>query len=90
MTSWPRRRGGRNGKDEGAHHPPELRELEANIICPYCGNIDRDSFERSDEDTTECMRCGGIIHYQRIVTIEYTTEPVKPPKLIRAHWVKDT
>ena len=69
---------------------PELRELEANIICPYCGNIDRDSFERSEEDTTECMRCGGIIHYQRIVTIEYTTVPVKPPKLIRAHWVKDT
>ena len=69
---------------------PETSEFDPNIICPYCGNIDRDSFERSDEDTTECMRCGGIIHYQRIVTIEYTTVPVKPPKLIRAHWVKDT
>lgn len=68
---------------------PEAREFEPNIICPYCGNIDRDSFERSDEDTTECMECGGTIHYQRIVTIEYTTEPVKPPKPIRAHWVQD-
>ena len=63
-------------------------ELPQTYTFSLC--IDRDSFERSDEDTTECMRCGGIIHYQRIVTIEYTTVPVKPPKLIRAHWVKDT
>ena len=68
---------------------PEPREFEPNIICPYCGNIDLASFERSDEDTTECMECGGTIHYQRIVTVEYTTEPVKPPKPIRAHWVQD-
>ena len=68
---------------------PEAREFEPNIICPYCGNIDRDSFERSDEDTTECQVCGGTIHYQRIVTVEYTTEPVKPPKPIRAHWVPE-
>lgn len=66
---------------------PEVREFEPNIICPYCGNIDLDSFERSDEDTTECGECGGTIHYQRIVTIEYTTEPVKPPKPIRARWM---
>ena len=46
-------------------------------------------FERSDEDTTECQVCGGTIHYQRIVTVEYTTEPVKPPKPIRAHWVPE-
>lgn len=69
---------------------PEPREFEPNIICPYCGNIDSASFERSDEDTTECGECGGTIHYQRIVTVEYTTEPVKPPKPIRAHWVKGT
>lgn len=69
---------------------PEVMEFESNIICPYCGNIDSASFERSDEDTTECGECGGTIHYQRIVTVEYTTEPVKPPKPIRAHWVKDT
>ena len=69
---------------------PEAREFEPNIICPYCGNIDSASFERSDEDTTECGECGGTIHYRRIVTVEYTTEPVKPPKPIRAHWVKDT
>lgn len=68
---------------------PEAREFEPNIICPYCGNIDRDSFERSDEDTTECQVCGGTIHYQRIVTVEYTTEPVNPPKPIRAHWVPE-
>ena len=66
---------------------PEPKEFEQNIICPYCGHVYRDSFERSDEDTTECQICGGTIHYERIVTVEYTTEPVKPPKPIRARWV---
>ena len=66
---------------------PEPKEFEQNIICPYCGHVYSDSFERSDEDTTECQICGGTIHYERIVTIEYTTEPVKPPKPIRARWV---
>lgn len=69
---------------------PEPKEFEQNIICPYCGHVYSDSFERSDEDTTECQICGGTIHYERIVTIEYTTEPVKPPKPIRARWVRDT
>ncbi len=68
---------------------PEAKEFEQNIVCPYCGMVNWDSFECSDEDTTECMECGGTIHYQRIVTIEYTTEPVKPPKPIRAQWIKD-
>lgn len=65
---------------------PKPKEYEQNIICPYCGHIYRDSFERSDEDTTECQICGGTIHYERIVTIEYTTKPVKPPKPIQARW----
>lgn len=66
---------------------PGPKELEQNINCPYCGHVYRDSFERSDEDTVECDVCGGTIHYERIVTIEYTTEPVKPPVAIRARWV---
>lgn len=65
----------------------KANEFERNIICPYCGHVDRDSFERSDEDTVECDVCGGTIHYERIVTVEYTTEPVKPPVAIRARWV---
>lgn len=69
---------------------PEPREFDPNIICPYCGNTDLASFERSDEDTTACGACGGTIHYQRIVMIKYTTEPVNPPKPIRAHWVENT
>lgn len=69
---------------------PAPKEFEQNIICPYCGHVDRDSFERSDEDTVECQVCGGTIHYERIVTVEYTTEPVKPPTPIRARWVKDS
>ena len=69
---------------------PEAGDYEKNIVCPYCGYVDRDSYERSDEDTVECQRCEGTIHYQRIVTIEYMTAPVKPPKPIRARWVEDT
>ena len=30
---------------------PEVREFEPNIICPYCGNIDSASFERSNESS---------------------------------------
>lgn len=69
---------------------PEANEFERDIICPFCGHVDRDSFERSDEDTVECDVCGGTIHYERIVTVEYTTKPVKPPLTIRAKWVRAT
>lgn len=69
---------------------PETGGYEKNIVCPYCGYVDRDSFERSDEETVECQRCGGTIHYQRIVTIEYMTDPVKPPRPILAHWMENT
>jgi len=69
---------------------PEVNEFEQHIICPYCGHVDYDSFERSDEDTVECPVCGGTIHYERVVTVEYTTEPVKPPKPIQAKWVRDS
>lgn len=76
--------------DSELNASPEAGDYKKNIVCPYCGYVDRDSFERSDEDTVECYRCGGTIHYQRIVTIEYVTDPVKPPKPIRARWVQDT
>lgn len=69
---------------------PEAKEFEQNIICPYCGHIDTDSFERSDEGMVECPMCGGTIHYERVVTVEYATEPVKPPKPIQARWVKES
>lgn len=76
--------------EEELNDQPKESGYEKNIVCPYCGYADRDSFERSDEDTVECQRCGGTIHYQRIVTIKYLTEPVKPPEPIKAQWVKDT
>ena len=75
--------------DTGLNVSPETGDYEKNIVCPYCGYVDRDSYERSDEDTVECQRCGGTIHYQRIVTIEYVTNPVKPPKSIPARWEKE-
>lgn len=73
--------------DTRIERAPDPIELEKNVICPYCGYVYRDCFEFDDDDTTECQSCGGTIHYQRIVNVRYTTEPVKAPRLIRAHWV---
>jgi hypothetical protein len=42
------------------------------IVCPFCGSVQRDSWEFSDEGAYECD-CGRSFSYQRIVTVEYTT-----------------
>lgn len=69
---------------------PKPQEYKRNIICPYCGYRDGDSWERSDDtDTIECGHCGGTIEYERIVTVEYTTTPAKAPEVIQAHWMPE-
>jgi len=67
---------------------PEDKEYENNLTCPYCGHEDSDSWELSsdDEDEHECGRCGGIMSYQRIVTVEYNSSPKKPPDVVNAKW----
>lgn len=57
-------------------------ELESNLKCPYCGYEDSDSWELEEEDSEyECLQCGGIISYERIVTVDYSSEAVRPPKV---------
>lgn len=67
----------------------EEQEYTSNCKCPYCGYEDIDSFELQDEeDNYKCSRCGGIYNYSRIVTIEYSSTPVKPPKTKKREWIK--
>ncbi|WP_027399830.1 hypothetical protein [Anaerovorax odorimutans] len=76
----------------GAHEIKELN-LEIgkeeiykhNITCPCCGYEDRDSWECEDSnDEYECGQCGATIEYERIVTVEYSSELVKLPSIINA------
>jgi len=50
---------------------------ELEVICPYCGNVERDSWESSDDDGTNiCGRCENEYTYVRNVQITYSTEPI--------------
>ncbi len=67
---------------------PESKHYESGLVCPYCGYEDRDSWELADDDNEhECGRCGAIIAYERQVTVEYNSSPVKPPEVVTTSWV---
>jgi ribosomal protein S27AE len=66
---------------------PEDKDYEDNLTCPYCGYVDSDSWELSDsEDEHTCGRCGATMSFERVVTVEYNSSPVKPPQIINAEW----
>lgn len=57
---------------------PKEQNYTSNIKCPYCGYEDEDSFENPDEDERcVCGMCGSVFSYQRIVTVEYCSQPVE-------------
>jgi DNA-directed RNA polymerase subunit RPC12/RpoP len=57
---------------------PKDKYYTDNITCPYCGYEDCDSWEaEDDEEQCECGNCGSIFSYQRKVTVEYCSQPVK-------------
>lgn len=53
-------------------------EYTGNIVCPYCGYEDKDSWEEQpgEEDLglTECGNCEKYFYAKRHITIEYSTE----------------
>ena len=63
-------------------------DYKKTAVCPYCGYEEKDSWEMSDEeDERECPCCGGTYDYQRIVTVEYSSQPVKCPKPVKGKWI---
>ena len=62
---------------------PEEKNYTHQITCPYCGYENSDSWEADDEeDDYECSCCGSTFSYQRNVTVEYCSQPVKKAKTI--------
>ena len=41
------------------------------IVCPYCGWIDRDSWEADDDGEMDCGECEKTFHFERRVTVKY-------------------
>lgn len=62
----------------------EEKEYTDNVICPYCGYEEKDSWELADEsEDHECEQCGAIFGYTRDITDEYNSSPVKPPQIFK-------
>jgi hypothetical protein len=57
---------------------PRETDNANNIVCPYCGFEDIDSWELRDDDDEkhECGNCNSVFSYQRTVTVTYSTQPV--------------
>ncbi len=56
---------------------PEDKDYTNEITCPYC-NTEIESWEMDEEDNEyECESCKSTFSYQRIVTVEYCSQPVK-------------
>lgn len=51
-------------------------------ICPHCGHKHVDAWEwQCDSGITNCEHCNNVFHYDRIVTVEYTTTKKQQPSL---------
>ena len=54
-----------------------VHEYTGNIICPFCGAEDGDSWEEQpgneDLGNIECGECGRTFAAERIMTVEYST-----------------
>ena len=49
-------------------------EYTDNIVCPYCGYEDKDSWERPDDsDIISCNNCDKTFSYTRWVDVSYCT-----------------
>jgi Zn ribbon nucleic-acid-binding protein len=66
---------------------PDDEDYTSNVKCPYCGYENTDSWELEDSDENhECGRCGAIIAYERVVTVEYNASPKRPPDIVETRW----
>lgn len=45
------------------------------LVCPHCGHVERDAWElQEDSGGAMCMSCGEDFHYERHVTVRYSSE----------------
>lgn len=58
---------------------PEIdHEMTPNIVCPYCGYKEIDSWQLSlDSGEIYCNDCEHTFHYERDLTITYTTSKIE-------------
>jgi DNA-directed RNA polymerase subunit RPC12/RpoP len=47
------------------------------IVCPYCGHIDNDSWEYTESGEVFCGECHKEFYMERCVDIKYTTLKLK-------------
>ena len=52
----------------------------AEIVCPWCGAEDRDSWEYREDsaDDEYCDECGNTFKWERHTQVTYTSERVQP------------
>lgn len=57
---------------------PEEIEYSSDFECPYCGSVNHDAWELSDDEgETYCGSCGSDLEYEKVVTVEYNIKPKK-------------
>ena len=57
------------------------------MVCPYCGEEQSDSWEYSrDDGTVECGSCSRQFRYTRNVSVDYTTHPIIGPHRLDEFW----
>lgn len=53
-------------------------EYKSNIICPYCGWVDNDSWELDEDDgINECGSCEKEFNVSREIEISYSTSRIE-------------
>lgn len=60
---------------------------ERNVICPYCGAEDNDSWERREEcGDEECWDCGKKFRWNRDCRVTYDTKQLCEQNEIEHDW----
>ena len=47
------------------------------ITCPYCGHVDRDSWEIGEEGEWDCGSCGETMFVSIYETVSYSTRKLR-------------